>query len=373
MSTAPYDPQVAALVTGPHAVAVTVSATSSYAGSFATIADLDVVRGTVDWSERRSPRVAARLTVRCPGQPILDQLDPRLGVRVLVSPGYRLPSGAWDYAQAGNLQLRSKTVNRPDNTLDLIATSDEATMIEQRFLDQPGSPDITVDARDYLTALIPALYPLGDPPTISWRAGTASVSWPDSVGDVWSKIVDVADALDVDVYDNGDRVIVFAPRPYRASVAAASLAVGANGTLLRSAAELDRDDWANWTGILYRPVDNARNDFVLGGARVIAGPFDVETVGYVTYTENRPGLPSQAQADKAAAALLRRMLSRTRTLTLDAVSMWWLRPGHTVTVQLPAGPPERVLVSSVSHDLAASRMTLVTRTPDDVSTIKIGT
>ena len=57
------------------------------------------------------------------------------------------------------------------------------------------------------------------------------------------------------------------------------------------------------------------------------------------------------------------MLERSRSLTIQAPSAWWLRPGHTITVHLPDSDPERHLVAAVEHTTGGV-MTVTTRTPD---------
>lgn len=380
MSTAPYSPEVATLVQQSHAQRVTARATTGFATAFAPIADLDLLPGsTLDFDETRSPRVTANLLTPAQSQDVIDALDPRLTPRAQITHGYRLASGAWDDHLAANLQLRRREILRPDNVIRLTCTSDEATIIDAESFDQPaaGDPE-TVDAVDVMTTWLPQWFVVGDEPVVTATVSPKAVSWDSRSGDTWGQIVNIADELDADIYDDGLRRWWFTPRRYVASVADVSLTVGANGTILRSNAATDRGDWANFASVLFSPdpprylQPSGNPDVVLGWASVQSGPYRPALVGSKNYNVKRVGYPSQAAANAVAATLLRRMLSRARSLTLDAVACWWLRPGDTITVQLPEGPPERVLVSAVSFDLAEGRMTVTTRTPDDASTIAIG-
>ena len=62
-------------------------------------------------------------------------------------------------------------------------------------------------------------------------------------------------------------------------------------------------------------------------------------------------------------SLLKRRASRGRQTSVRAVAVPWLRPGHTLLLQLPSGVSENVLVSSVTFDESGA-MDVTTRTPD---------
>ncbi|ARU53514.1 hypothetical protein CBR64_20880 [Cellulosimicrobium cellulans] len=77
---------------------------------------------------------------------------------------------------------------------------------------------------------------------------------------------------------------------------------------------------------------------------------------------------SSLKASAVAAARVRRTISRGRQMSVEAAAAaYWLRPGHTITVQLPTGPQERHLVSSVTFDLPSGTMHVRTRVPVDVT------
>ncbi len=370
----PWDASLARLVTGSHAQRVAATLTTGYGDSFSQIADLDIISGTVTWDESQIPRVTATLVLPALTADQRAAADPRTRPRVLITPGYRMPSGRWDDEQVADLQIRSLDATRPDNTVSVTATSDEIYPMEQPLADSPDLADLTVDAATYLTATIQGAFPAADTPTVTVTVPATTVTYPASKGDRWANIVDICDVLDADIYDNGDRVINITPRQYATAISRARLATGAGGTITAVQAGVTRDDWANAVQILYTPLDPATSSqYRVGSARVTGGDYAVDTVGYRRQVVARTGYPSQVQADTAAAALLRRYLGRARTLTLTAVAMWWLRPGDTITVAVPDYPDQaRLLVSSVTYDIAARTMTITTRAPDWVAA-QIGT
>lgn len=373
MTTAPFDPSVALLVTDAHEQVVSASAV--LLDGAGDVLPLDLLPGSVlERDETRSPRVTAQLTCAVPDQATIDQLDPRAGVRVRIDAGYRLSSGAFDIHQVADLGLIRRTVRRPDNVLTLDLSSDEARIVES------GGWFPLVNARPTLTTyqsgpwwiqwqlqgVVPGLRVVNADPS------TDPVELPDTFPDRWDMIADVADQLDADVYDPGDRTFYITPRTYATAVPSARLSVGALGTITRSAASLDRQDWANWVGInyLWTGADGTPHQQI-GSAMVTSGPLRVDgPAGWRTYLLTRHDHPTTAaQANRSAATLLRRLLSRSRSLDLDAVAMWWLSPGATVTVQLPTGGQERHIVSSVRFDLARHTMAVTTRLPDTANVI----
>jgi hypothetical protein len=144
--------------------------------------------------------------------------------------------------------------------------------------------------------------------------------------------------------------------------------VGSNGTILTSSSGVTRDDWANWVTVWYVWTGSTGTPFVSGGyANVTAGPYAPAASGYKILLERRPVPGTPTSGNRVAATILRRMLARSRSYTVDAVPAWWLRPEDTITLQLPLGEQERHLVSRVAF--APGRMSIETRLPDTASTV----
>lgn len=334
---------------------------------------LDVERLTVSWDEARAPRVQATLSCKVPqDQATLDALDPRTGVRIQIDAGYVRPGGVQDVHTIADLGLRYRRVSRPDNTLELGAASDEALVIDNHWA---GSTLTASSVPDAMTTVLRQVFPAAAP-TVSAAAGSAVTL--DPVTDRWTALDDLADRIDADIYDNGLRQWFITARPAVTGTAAAALKVGANGTVLDSDTGLTREGsatgWANRVVLEYDWRDqNGQDQRILATADVTSGPFAVTGPGMVkVFHETRDVPTTQAEANTVARNLLRRRLSAGRSMTLSSVAAYWLRPGMTVTVQLPLGPQERHLVSAVEFDPIEGRMTVVTRLPDNSSTISTG-
>jgi hypothetical protein len=68
----------------------------------------------------------------------------------------------------------------------------------------------------------------------------------------------------------------------------------------------------------------------------------------------------------SARNLLKRQISRGRAMSLMTPSPYWLRPGDTVTAQLPTGPQERHLVASTAFRFPSGECSIRTRLPANV-------
>lgn len=333
-----------------------------------TVVPLDVEAVTVGWDETRAPRVAASLTCRIPtNQGTLDLLDPRTGIRVEITAGYRRPDGTVDAQLLADLVLRDRVVTRPDNRMTLRAASDESLLI-----DNASTPTGIVGANttaNAISAVISQALP-AQPPTITATAGAAvsGVIFTDR----WDAVDDLADRVSAQVYDNGLRAWFIAPMPVLTTAAPALvLAVGSGGTVIASDTGLTRDeDFANAVVLVYNWRDAADVEKVIRSrARVATGPYASVGGNVKTLVLDREVATTQAEANTAATSLVKRTVTRGRSFGLDTVAAYWLRPGHTVEVTLPLGPAESHLVTAVEFDPVAGSMHVTTRLPDGDYTI----
>ena len=130
--------------------------------------------------------------------------------------------------------------------------------------------------------------------------------------------------------------MVLTRRAAVASVSRAQLAVGPGGTLTHSQSDLARAEWGNAVLLRSSWRDGTGTDrIVIASAWATSGDFAVATAGARWQLIERTSPTTQAAANAAAKHILTRTLSRGRGYTLTAVAAYWLRPGHTVTVQLP--------------------------------------
>lgn len=354
-----FDPRATTAVTESlrHESLVTVNGTQ-----------VDVESASLTFDESQSPHVTFEATCRTPEtQSVLDALDPRTFPRVRVSLGYRYPGGQLDLPELVNLSLSSRTVTRPDNQMRVYAESDEVIVGETG-----RTTDWNFGATFNPAAVVRDLLQAGSPgSTVLLEASRPSVTEDEALivrggDDLMAAAAEIADrGADLWVYDDGTRTFHIAERPRLGSVAAA-LQVGANGTIIRSETTMARDQWANAVLVRHTWTTSSGTEAIRTGyAQTTSGPYAVATVGRKMLVIDRRRPASAASAKAAAASVLKRVLSRGRSFDLDAHAAYWLRPGHTVTVQLPAGEQERHLVSRVRFDIPTGRMSVATRLPQD--------
>ena len=333
----------------------------------AVVDTFDLERCQLAWDETRAPRVSAALTGPIPdSQALLDAIDPRKAARVVIATGYRLPNGHPDVHTLADLGLRRRPVVRPDDTLALSAQSDEAIVIDQapaNLTNLTGTPQALI--RQLVDGCFAAPRTWTDT-TVPAAAVTLEV-----VEDRWTTVNDLADQIGARVYDDGLRGWFIAPAEDTPRRASASLKVGPGGTITGSTTELTRDDFYNRVFLDYQWQDPATraNKRVISVRSVTSGPLAATAANTRTYYERRNTPTTQAAADAAATALLRRLATRGRSMDLEAPAYHWLRPGQTVTAQLPLGAQERHLIQAVTYTLDTGRMAVTTRLPDPSMTI----
>lgn len=370
-TAAPFVDEVAQLITQVHEQRLTV--TLDLAGP--TSLTLDVADHDIDWDETRTPRVQGYLDVPVPeDQATLNLIDPRTLVKVHLLAAYRLGSGEWDEHEVAVLYLRNRRVVRSpgSDVLRLIVASAESLFIDASGPNPTADgsslftqPSLTAAVRYYVTSLF-AGTPLAAMPT-DGADFTPPVDVP-IAPHPWDALSDLAEQYDANIYDNGTARFTVAPRQLLAAETVLALSVGTNGTIMTSNTGISRDDWGNWVAVFYNWTDGAGiSQWDGGAAHVLSGPFAVAAAGYKVVTVERNMWGSVTTGNRLAATILRRMLARSRSYTIQAVPAWWVRPESTITVQLPLGEQERHLVSRVGFRPGA--MTIETRLPDTASVI----
>lgn len=322
--------------------------------------ELDELDGTVDWDERRTPRVEARITCRAPVDvDELAQVDARLGARLVVDAGYLRPDGFENVIELCNLGLRSRRVSRPGDTMALVAQSDEALVLD----DAPSSGGSAVGASTTaaITAVIQAVLP-SVTPTVTASAGAAINESP--LGDKWTRVEDLADRIDAKVYDDGTRAWFIAPTPTSLANPLHTLRIGQDGTITRTDKELGRDEWFNRVFLTHDWVDTGGTRHIVVAVKsILSGPYAATTGNVRTLEVRRETSISQGGADAAAQAMVNRTVTRGHNDALTAVSAYWLRPGDPVTVVDVEGALTQ-LVSTIAFHLRPGLMDLTTRLND---------
>lgn len=362
MITAPFQASSGQLLAVPHRNIVRAQLTHPSWG--VVDLDLDADQGhrlAVTFDESSAPRARAELSCPLPTQPI----DPRQGVRLGVSVGYQdgqaqLPE---DVQELVDLVVRtaSPSWSAAGAVLDVSASGDESLVIDA----SPAVSESTTGATH--AAAIGALLnkSLSPAPELLATVTGASVT-VDTIEDRWNALVDLADGIGAQLYDDGLRTWHLDPTPDTVSTRPHhELAVGVGGTVIEPSRTLTRDDWHNYVRIRYRWRNPAGADQqIIGTSYVTTGPYRITgPAGRRILTVDRDVTTTQTRANLAARSILTRTLSRGDVLELRAVAAYWLRPGMTVDVTLPTGQVLRHLVARVSFDVLAGTMTVATRLP----------
>lgn len=317
---------------------------------------------SIGWDETRAPRVTCTMTVPVPAQDELDMLDPRIGTRLRISLGYILPSGDKVMEEVADLGLRDRSASRPGNVITIVGASDEALVIDGSGVYKPKvsartAPDAIKKLVESATGYEPSFFISHDDTT------PATLT---DYSDVWSTIDDQADRMDADVYDDGTRTWNVTERPEVSAVPDVSVKVGRGGTIVSTEANVSRDtDWANEAIVVYRwkDVGDIERE-IMGRAYTTTGPYRrYGPAGRRTFLDERTVPATKEEANRTAVSLLKRRLSQGRSLTLNAIASYWVRAGHTIEVELPTGPVERHLVSSVEFNPFSGLMSVKTRVP----------
>lgn len=324
------------------------------------------------FSEDWAPHVEVSIRATIPEDTAqLDALDPRAGCRLLVSAGYVYADRTEDVHQLVDVALQTREVSRPENQLRMTGVSGEAQLQDYLTLWNPSIPQTGLNEamewilRFGLNPKVPKVQ--STLPAGYGKANLVGLEAPIGTN-YWSVTEDAAQRTDAWVYCDGSDTWRITTKPTVAATPAHSLVVGENGTIITSQATLDRNAWANAVCITYSWADAENNQFTVHGRAVAtAGQFSVGQVGYRAEHVEREIPTTQAQADRAAAGMLRNLLSRGRGLTLEALAAYWLRPGMTVSVALPTGDQELHLVQSVRFRPGTGTMTVVTRQPLNVT------
>lgn len=330
--------------------------------------ELDLVDGRVSFDETQSPRVQASLTARVPTDvATLGRIDPRAGTRLVIDAGYSRPDGLGDTHTLADLCLRTRDVTRPDNRLALTGHSDESLLIDGSVAF--GGTIDTGTTLDAIAVVVRQVFPglAFDYSALSNAGPAVTQSQVDT--DRWDTVADLADRIEAQVYDDGLRRWHVVDVPTLGTVAL-TVKDGQGGTLVDSAAGLARDGWANYVALRYVWTDDANvRHRVTTTRKVTSGAYAATTGNLRMFLDDRDTPTTQAQADAAATSLVKRMVSRGRSLRITTPSAYWIRPGDTITAQLPTGDPETCLVASVEFDLRTGLMDITTRLPDNTGTI----
>jgi len=368
MTTAPYATIAAEAVKGSleHVAEIIVDPTG---GASFTLPWEDL---QVTFAEDWTPHIQASITAPVPSAVQLDLLDARINCRLRINAGYRYQNGTLDVQPLADLGLRTRGTRRPDNTVPLTASSDEARAQDRRRSEATALPAFTG-----INALVQwfanySIYPatatvVSDFPAAQGATAVAGITA--EVGQpMWDTVADAAARAGVWVHCAADRTWKVRYRAVNGATPQHVLEVGKNGTIEETDSKIERGPWANQSIIEYAWTDAAGVDHkIYGRARISSGPYSVDVVGYKTDHIVINRAVTQSQADAAAATRVGQLVTRGRSISLRAHSAYWLRPGMTVTVKLLTGPAVDHIIQSITFDLGTGFMQIETRQPLDAT------
>lgn len=341
--------------------------------------ELDVTSCTIDFDITQRPYVKANLTAKIiEDQEILDSIDPRNGCRVHIFAGYVYDGFVDDVHLIADVHVRTRTIDRPSNTMTLVLGSDEELALDyKRLAWGPHAPLTGINEfvkfhADRACLPTPATV-VSDFPSLYGASELAGMI-QDVGQDSLSMILDAAERLNVNVYCDGNRTWRVRKPSEITGATALKLFTGAGGTILNASTTLTRGagegkGFHNAVSLKYMWTDSGGVDrVVFGNAVVASGSYASATVGYnVFYQEREYPIANATLANAAASNLLKVLVGRGHQMTLTAHAAYWLRPGMTVTVQLPAGDQQRFLVRAVQFNPVTGTMDLALNQPINVT------
>lgn len=355
-------------ITHPYNIASLAVASKSFTTDLAVTAyrgsssfDLRPLSCRVKIAGRSTPRVTATIVVAWPSSSTRAQLDPRNGLTVLVAAGYRQGNSYVDaHSLPGALRVQTVTQDYVARTVTIVAASDEAVVIAYPF-DSEGTIGATSQTKvSRIKAVIEDAFP-GE--ALTWTVDprvdtdekfktTQASRYGQSR---WEAVNDWAEAIGAKVYSTGkNQWAIDAPDSFPTSKVRGRLKIGTNGTVTAYSTVDTRDQFYNRLMIQWVSRSGTTTTTTTAIAKTSLLPVALKRV-----QRNRPVEDGRAVARN----VLKRGLRRSHAVSLTAVAYYWLRPGHTVTVDTSTGVQERVLVDAVEFDVVAGTMVLAGRSP----------
>lgn len=357
VDTGPYSSKVLALLTGPFATDYAVTAyVKGRSGGFS----LKPTAIRVVFDQRRAPRVTGTVTVALPSKATRSALDPRNNVTLDIAAGYRLLTGKITSARLAKLRAQQVTRDLIANTLTFELAGDEIVVIDYPFdaAATVGTANVTTKVAA-IKNTVEACFP-GE--TITWtvdpkvdKDSTFNTTQASKYGDDrWEAVNDWAESLSAKVYSDGNnRWSIDRPDTVATASVRARLRTGPAGTVSALTVTDTRDgSWANRILLQYVSRSGSTTTTTTVIAKTSLTPPRLKIV-----KRNRPVEDGRA----VARHILKRALRRTHQVTFTAPAHFWLRPGHSVTVDDPDVGQHRVLLEQIDFDVCAGTMRVLAR------------
>jgi hypothetical protein len=341
--------------------------------------ELDVEDCSISFDKSWVPFVQADMTIKVyADQATLDLLDPNKGCRVKIYAGYIYDGTVEDVKLLADLHLRTSTIDRPADTIKLSLTSDEALAEDAKRMAWAAQAPLTginefVSFHATKASLPDTAVVVSDMPAL--YGATELAGMVQDVGqDSLSMIQDAAERLNLWIYCDGNRYWRIQKKTDYAGTSALKLLTGPSGTILSASTYRTRGDspgrgFHNSVALKYMWTDSGGVDrVVFGNAVVSTGAYASASVGYNTFYEERKyPIANATLANAAASNLLKVLVGRGYQSVVTAHAAYWLRPGHTVTLLLPAGTQQRFIVNRVDFKPVDGSMTVNLHQPFNVT------
>lgn len=356
--TAPWSLEA---LTSPVGTYETLIEVNAYVAGSTVAYPLSVVDASVDFAAQRSPRVHASVTIAWPASSVRALLDPRFGLEIEILAGYRFfASGHEDVQRMCRLRVQDVVTDQADHTITIDADSDEVVAIGYPI---DAAASYTTSSRIYngIRDLIDGAFPNEAPiyvvdPKVSKFVAFADTQDLSPGQDRWSFIQDWADSIGAVVYHDGLGYWHIDPaEPKPSAFTVANLKTGNRGTIINVRTMESRNGFANRAAAVYEYAVGTANYRQTAVAGTTLYPVSMATDVKRFKPHN---------AGEVARQMLYRGLRRGHTVEVEAASFLWVRPGQTVTADLPDRSQERLLVETASFNLTEGTMTLTGQNAD---------
>ena len=279
------------------------------------------------------------------------------------------PVQAWTTVATG-VVIRSQ-IDRPDGEWNLTAV-DKSGVIAVDVVDEGlWNPPAGMTVADLAQYVAQRTYP-GLPVNATGSVTTTPV--PDDLkvtGDPWRPVADAVDNADAWARFTVDgSALVISNAPVIGSPVQ-TLGTHEGGTITAYSVTFERA----YNRALITFTDPADSDVKVFGRWTLdntASPLHPSNLGtYVGYLETQQGRPSQVDADRAAAAIGRRLFGRVQSARINHISSPWLEPGDTITVQYAPGIVSDELILNVSVPLSGQEQETTLRNSDYIGPLSL--
>lgn len=319
------------------------------------------INATIEYDGRRSPRVTGTAVVGWPTASVRSALDPRRALTIRIRAGYK-QYGYSDVQTMGTFRVTDVVQDYIAQTVTLTFASDEFVVI-QTPIDSNSAPAEGDDKIAAIKSYVGAAFP-GE--TLTWAL--EGVSTKSEFGnaqafrygdDRWDAVNDWCEGLKAKAFSLGKNKWYLEKVTYKPTAnPVARLRTGPAGTVTDLKIKDSRNGYCNQVMVIYEHRSGSTTTTTSVLAKTSLTPIARTVV-------KRKGKPENAK--EVARHALRRGLRRGHSIELTSSAYLWVRPGDTITVDIPGPGQDRLLVEKVTFDLIKGTMAVTGQnTTDDI-------